>query len=294
MHRQIIVDGTYFNGWCVLIAFDGTYVLGWQWCDRESSTAWVQLLKRFPAPEVVVADGGTGLQAALDRQWKTTRIQRCFFHVHAAVRRHTTWKPKLTAGQEILGLTRDLMEVRDLDAAAAWMGAYASWEAKWAQFLAHRTYLKKGVDRPSWAKRNTRWWYTHIRLRRVRKLYRSLIRDDALFTWLDDAYCQDDVRTVSRTTSALEGGPNRAVKELLRHHRGLSEDHARIAVDWLLNSLTEHPHDPWKLAKDHLQTSTKPPQTAGTEDQLLGPETYGTAATAEEGLYARKGWAGRR
>lgn len=28
VHRQIIVDGTYFQDWCVLIAFDGTHVLG--------------------------------------------------------------------------------------------------------------------------------------------------------------------------------------------------------------------------------------------------------------------------
>ncbi|WP_425574503.1 IS1/IS1595 family N-terminal zinc-binding domain-containing protein, partial [Nesterenkonia aethiopica] len=36
VHRQVIVDGTYFNGWCVLIAHNGTHVIGWQWCDKES------------------------------------------------------------------------------------------------------------------------------------------------------------------------------------------------------------------------------------------------------------------
>ncbi|WP_150460342.1 hypothetical protein [Nesterenkonia ebinurensis] len=50
------------------------------------------------------------------------------------------------------------MRVQDLDAAAAWMGAYASWEAKWAGFLKQRIYAKKGIERPSWAKPNQQWW----------------------------------------------------------------------------------------------------------------------------------------
>ena len=70
-----------------------------------------------------------------------------------------------------------------------------------------------------------------------------MIRDKALFTWLHPAYLDTDGnRTVARTTSLLEGGPNAAIKRLLRDHRGLPEEHARTAVDWLLNSLTEHPH----------------------------------------------------
>ena len=35
MHHQIMLDGTYFNRWCVLIAHTGTHVIDWQWCDRE-------------------------------------------------------------------------------------------------------------------------------------------------------------------------------------------------------------------------------------------------------------------
>ena len=293
VHRQIIVDGTYFNGWCVLIAHNGTHVIGWQWCDRESKAAWAALFKRFPAPDVVVTDGGTGLRAALDQQWQRTRIQRCYFHIRAAVVRHTTLNPRLEAGKEILGLTRELMRVQDLDAAAAWMGSYASWEAKWESFLKQRTYAKKGMERPSWAKPNQNWWYTHIRLRRVQGLYRQLIRDQSLFTFLDEDYTTGGTRTVERATSRLEGGANSAIKHLLRHHRGMPEHHAPKAVDWLLNSLTQRPHDPWELAQqDHRSAATSTMQKPEKEEPL-GPQTYGTAATTEEGLWARSGWAGR-
>lgn len=293
VHRQIIVDGTYFNGWCVLIAHNGAHVIGWQWCDKESKAAWVALLQQFPAPDVVVTDGGTGLRAALDQRWKRTRIQRCYFHIRAAVIRHTTLNPRLEAGKEILALTRELMRVQNLDAAAAWMGAYASWEATWEAFLKQRTYPRKGVERPWWAKPNQAWWYTHIRLRRVQGLYRQLIRDQSLFTFLDEDYAAEGARTVERATSRIEGGPNSAIKHLLRHHRGMPEPHARKAVDWLLNSLTEHPYDPWPLAQRHQQKAAETTQQAAPVEEPLGPESYGTAATSEEGLWARSGWAGR-
>lgn len=113
-----------------------------------------------------------------------------------------------------------------------------------------------------------------------------------MFTWLDEAFLEDEQRSVERTTSRLEGGPNTAVKRLLRDHRGLPEDHARQAVDWLLNSLTESPYDPWKLAKEHLADHHDAPVTT-VQEEPTGPVTYDTGLSTEEGLWSRKGWAGR-
>lgn len=294
VHRQVLVDGTYFQSWCLLVAYDGQYVIGWQWCETENKHAWGALLKQIPAPDVVVTDGGAGLRAAVDQYWTHTRIQRCYFHIFATVRRHTTLNPRLDAGKEILALTRDLMNVHDLDAAAEWMVNYARWETRWDEFLKHRTYPKKGVERPAWVRVNQHWWYTHPHLRRVRGLFRQLINDKSLFTWLDDTYLDHDQRrTVARTTSPLEGGINAGIKELLRQHRGLNQDHARRAVEWWLNSKTQFPHDPGQLARSHL---TQPPSKARkpkTDNEHIGPASYDTGLTAEEGLWTRKGWAGR-
>ena len=54
IYRQILVDGTYFGSWCLLIAHNGTHVIGWQWAGSESKASWGALIKRFPAPDVVV------------------------------------------------------------------------------------------------------------------------------------------------------------------------------------------------------------------------------------------------
>ena len=45
-------------------------------------------------------------------------------------------------------------------------------------------------------------------------------------------------------------------------------------------------------AKRHLVTSQAPP-TRVDPDEPIGPAHYDTGLTAEEGLWARKGWAGR-
>ena len=52
IHHQIMLDGTYFNGWCVLIAHTGTHVIDWQWCDREKLASWTALLARIPPPDL--------------------------------------------------------------------------------------------------------------------------------------------------------------------------------------------------------------------------------------------------
>ncbi|MGG5173786.1 IS1249 family transposase [Pseudarthrobacter sp. J1763] len=291
VHDQIMLDGTYFNGWCVLIAFTGTHVLDWQWCDQEKKIAWQALMKRIPAPRVAIVDGGTGLHAALREDWPETSVQRCFFHVFQATRRHLTFAPRLPAGRELMALTKALMRVQDLDQGRAWLSAYSQWEANWDEFLKHRTYARAGGERPSTIPPTRSWWFTHDRLRRARGLYRQLIRNQNLFVWLDPDLKPADGSKIHRTTSPLEGGPNKAIKELLRTHRGLPPEHARTAVDWLLNSLTETPVDPWTLAR--AEHWNPPRETTTQETELEEPETYGTAFSWEDGNGIQHGWGGR-
>ena len=135
------------------------------------------------------------------------------------------------------------------------------------------------------------WWYTHRRLRRVRGLFRSLIGHENLFTFLDPALTSATGQVLHRTTSPLEGGPNKAIKELLRTHRGMPEAHARTAVDWLLESATEHPRDPWEIARAQL---AEPPQPAApTPEEPVGPALYDLGFSWEDGNGIQHGWGGR-
>lgn len=289
IHEVVMVDGTYFQNWCVLIATDGHHVLDWQWCNYEKKIAWSQILQRWPAPTMLVTDGGTGLHAAARDHWPMTRVQRCYFHIFQTVRRHTTLRPRLDPGKQILQLTRALMKVRNLDQAASWMGAYATWEAHWDEFLRHRTYARAGAIRPTDVPLERPYWYTHRDLRRVRGLFRKLIANDNLFAWLELAHCAG--QPLPRTTSPLEGGPNAAIKRLLRDHRGMPTPHARRAVAWLLDSLTATPRDPWTLARPE-HWNPPPRRPAITPDPEPGP-TLGNSFSWEDGNGIQRGWAGR-
>ena len=292
VHNQIMLDGTYFNGWCVLIAHTGTHVIDWQWCDREKTASWTTLLDRIPAPTVAVIDGNGPLIATVKKHWPDTRIQRCYFHIRQAGNKHLTRRPRLPANRDLLYLYTALPKIHTLDEAAAWMAAFASWEAEWESFLKHRTYAKSGAPRPTYVRPWQKWWYTHIRTRRAWKLLAELIADEHLFTWLEVA---ETGLVVARATSALEGGPNKAIKDFLRAHRGLSIDHARRGVDWLLYLRTEAPKDPWSFVTptawvtDRQRPVVVRPEAGREETNRL----YGTGFSIEDGNGIQKGWAGR-
>ena len=66
-HHTVMADGTCMgHGWCLIIAIDGQTgeVLDWQWCAHESKAAYLTLFSRLPAPDVLIADGLRGAEAA--------------------------------------------------------------------------------------------------------------------------------------------------------------------------------------------------------------------------------------
>ncbi|MDU5379706.1 MAG: transposase [Actinomyces sp.] len=121
IYDQIIIDGIYLSHhWCLLIATNGSHVIGWQWCDRESVAAWQALLSKFPAPTVVITDGGPGALKAIRQCWPATGVQRCLFHVWLNTKTDLTGHPKTPAGKALLRLGGNLAAINTLDEAATW------------------------------------------------------------------------------------------------------------------------------------------------------------------------------
>lgn len=186
------------------------------------------------------------------------------------------------------------MKITDPDQAIAWMLEYQEWENHWDQFLRQKTYAKDAPVRPNNIPRDRAWWYTHQGLRKTRGLFRRLIRDRSLFTYLEPdviARCPS-WRQPPKTTSALEGGPNKGIKDLFRSHRGLPVEHARRAAEWKLNSLTPTPRDPWTLARPEHHTPPRQQRRESTDTEPTGP-TLGTGFSWEDGNGIQHGWAGR-
>jgi hypothetical protein len=287
---EVQLDGTYLDdGWCLLVAINGANgdVIAYQWCDQEKTPAWVALLQRIPAPRVAVIDGGRGLASALAQCWPDTAIQRCLVHVQRNVRTYLTINPRTDAGKTLRALSLALTRIKDRDTARAWEVALHQWHQQHKPLLDQKTFAGQGIIRPTWAKANSTWWWTHERLRKAYNLLAHIIRTGVAFTYLDEQF---DGLNISSTTNRIEGGTNRPIKDLLRRHRGMTSEHQRRAVEWWAYLHSTHPKNPWTFARpEHWQ----PPAPAIVTDDDPIPGDYGTTPTAEEGLWARKGWAGR-
>ncbi|GAA2015482.1 hypothetical protein [Brevibacterium samyangense] len=248
------------------------------------------MIERIPAPDIAVVDGNGPCLSVIKKHWPDTKVQRCWFHIRQGIHKHLTRRPVLPANRELLALTKALMKVMTMDEAAAWTGQFTAWEAKWASFLKQRTHATSpGAVRPSTASPKASWWYTHLRSRRAHGLLAKVLRAGHMFTWIEHGSPE---APVASTTNALEGGVNAGVKNLLRNHRGLTEEHAVRAVDWFLWHQTADPTDPWALARPEHWTPPRRRRQAGG-DEPMGPVEYDSGFSWEDGNGIQQGWGGR-
>ena len=289
IHDQVQIDGIYVGSWCCLIAVAGEHVIGWQWCDTEKKAAWAALLGRFPAPRVVITDGGSGIAAALSGCWSDTAVQRCLVHVQRNVRTYLTTRPRTEAGRALLRLGRALTRISTPAQAAAWLGHLNDWHQTHGDLVRARTYRGADTMAPAWVRANQSWWFTHDRLRKAYRLLERLSQAGTLFTYLRTEFTGLDI---AATTNRIEGGTNAQLRLILRAHRGMTEEHQKRAIEWYLYLHSENPAPPTGLIRPEHHTPPREPAQTDVEHPH-GPAEYGTAATAEEGLWARKGWAGR-
>ena len=217
----LYVDGIYLaKRACVLICCDETHVLGWYLCRQEHSGAWMALMKRIAAPEIVVSDGGKGFAKALKKTWPRTKHQRCVFHVFSQVKRYTTGRPQTAAGNELLVLARDLLKIKSRQEKDKWIERFIIWMEKYHRFLSQITYDERGQGRP-----------THERLLKAQRAIMRLLREGTMFTYLDDSLIAR-IGKIPSTNNQMEGGINSRLRAMLREHRGLSVERRIKAVFW--------------------------------------------------------------
>ena len=219
IHEQpetaIHVDGIYLaRNVVILIASSQDGVIGWYLARGESSHAWIALLRRIREPELVVTDGGTGFEKAKKALWPQVKVQRCLYHVFCQIKRLTTTRPKLPAGQELYRLVLDLLNIHTLAEAKIWTLRYLDWGKRWNSFLCEKTYNERG-----------HWAYTHKHLHRARSGLNKLLAQNVLFTYLENS-------GYPSTNNRIEGGINARLREVLYNHRGMPLIHRIKAVFW--------------------------------------------------------------
>lgn len=225
VHHVVYMDGIWLCRRCViLIACTDEHVIGCHLARSENSRDWICLMGRIAPPDVLVCDGGGGIEKARRAAWPQTRVQRCTFHAFSAVKRCTTTRPKTQAGVALYAIAKDLLAVKTLDEAAEWMARLHKWCADYETFLKERS--EDGRD------------FKHKRLRKAKRGLVALCNAGTLFTYLDeDLVAGGYVAPMSNMIENLNG----RIRRMLAAHRGMTVDHRIKAVFWFCYMKSEAP-----------------------------------------------------
>lgn len=235
----LLLDGIRVGSLVCLIARTPEVVVAWAWVPYEAGTTWEVLLRQLPAPTVVVCDGQKGILVSIPRNWPSTRVQRCHFHVWQNVRAKLTLFPQTEAGKHLLLLTKLLLKgLHTAEEAKRWQARLEVWEQLHGDFIRERTI------NPDPKPGQRKWRYTHERVRSAHRQLNKLVKDNQLFAYLDDSLLQQTKQPIPRTTNHVEGGINSQLRTKLKLHRGMNEEHQRRLVEWYLYSRTEAPKPP--------------------------------------------------
>lgn len=234
IHHVVHVDGISIgSNAVVLIACTADHVIGWYFARSECSQSWAALMARIAPPDIVVCDGGNGFEKARRAVWPQTRVQRCLFHVFEQVKRCTTTHPRLQAGVEIYALSKKLMHIHSLDEAATWIADFSRWYSEWDGFLKERIVVEG------------RSQFKHEPLRKARRSLEKLVRQDTLFTYLDEVLPEGGL--IPSTNNRIEGGVNSQIRRVLGEHRGLNMTRRAKATFWWCYMHTECPLGPSEI-----------------------------------------------
>lgn len=266
--RHVVhVDGIWLGRKAViLIACTQGHVIGWHLARSEHSQAWAALMSRVAPPDVVVTDGGDGFERARRAVWPTARVQRCTFHAFEQVKRQTTTRPRLEAASELYGVAKDLLQVGDLNEAAAWLASFSNWRTRWDGFLREKTVVDGKAQ------------FKHERLRKARRGLERLARTGTPFAYLEEGLTKQGA--IPATDSRIEGGVNRQLRVVLNEHRGLRLDRRMKAVFWWCCMHAECPLSPADILREMPTDATianlyQTAGDAGRRDQAIAQ--WGTA-----------------
>ena len=277
IHHVVHLDGIHLHrDAVVLIALAGGHVIGWYVARRETSAGWMHLMARIAPPDTVVCDGGGGLLKALRGAWPDTRVQRCLFHVCMNITELTGIRPRLEAGKRLRKLAIGLSRVRTREDATAWLVAYNQWEQDFHSFLDERsTYADGSIED------------THQRLVKARRMIRKRIKEQHLFTFLDDELSEQG--PISATNNRLESC-NARLRDMMRRHRGLRLIRRIKAILWWCHQHSQHPQTPsWLAANcisdqqiEHLYQQAWQSSPQGAYETHGIPNRYGTGINWNE------------
>lgn len=218
---NLLIDGTYFtNKVCLLLYRDNNIKMTilYRLTEREALRDLKEDLQNIKDIGIeidsVTCDGAANIIKAVREVCPEAVLQRCTFHIAHQIQTWLTKNPKSDAARELLEMVRYLACVETNDDAQIWMRAFIDWYRKYDEF----------INAKSRDEENGRWWYTH------KMLHRSATH---IMRALPDMFCYTRHPNVPKTSNSIESFFGH-LKDNMRLHRGLSNEHFKDFVKWFL------------------------------------------------------------
>ena len=218
---NLMIDGTYFtNKVCLLLYRDYNIKMTilYRLTDREALRDLKEDLRAIKDVgieiESVTCDGAANIIKAVREVCPGAVIQRCTFHIANEICTWLTKKPKSDAARELRHLVQMLSRINNHIEAQYWMKEFMDWEDKYHEYIS-----EKSIDEVS-----GRWWYTH------KMLHRSVTHIKRAIPYM---FNYTRYSAIPKTSNSIESFFGH-LKDHLRLHRGLSEEHFKDFIKWYL------------------------------------------------------------
>lgn len=218
---NLLIDGTYFTNKVCLVLYRDCNIkmtILYRLTNGEILRELKEDLRNIKSIgiriESVTCDGAAGILRAVREVCPEAVLQRCTFHIAHEIQTWLTKKPKSDAAVELLEIVRYLNRVKTDEDARLWMHSFVEWYRKHEEFINEKSYDEL----------SGRWWYKHRLLHRSASHIRRALPDMFGFTRYDN---------VPKTSNSIESCFGH-LKDNLRLHRGLSNEHFKDFVKWYL------------------------------------------------------------
>lgn len=214
-HKYLIFDGTYFKRTnCLMVVIDNlsNQTMADRYCARENYTTTYNIFKELSDKQVnpmaITTDGNTSVIQAIKKIWPDAITQRCLVHIQ---RQGLSWLrryPKSQAARDLRLLLLTVTNIKDHRQKQIFISDFNNWEKGYGKFVLSLPSSDKVCGD----------------LQRTRSLIIHALPN--MFHYLEDS-------NIAPTTNKIEGYFSR-LKELYRHHRGLSKKHREKYFKWYI------------------------------------------------------------
>ena len=212
-HGVVHLDTTYFNernAMLVLLESDTNRVLYRKFVQAENRQEYQSAIENVCSRgyniDGFVSDGMRWLFST----YTDVPKQMCQFHMKQIIRRRLTSRPKNKPSQELWQLTKDMEKLGGEE----FNKRFDGWTAKWSKYLNERS-LHQGNKRR----------YKHRRLR-------SAV--NSLKFFLPYLFTYEKYPDMPSTNNRIEGFFSN-LKDVLAHHRGMSESSRNRLIDYYIS-----------------------------------------------------------